>query len=1614
MEHIFIPKRFYLFWLLLSGLFLPAIVRAQTPISISGDINVCVGETSTYIPGISNANYTYSWSITPASAGVVLSGNSTGANIQWFVAGGATTHLNVTDPANGNSPVYAGSLSVTVNTLPAPFITTDVLLGCQPLNVDSPRDGPGRPVFDSTHCELVCANSTVIYTANGNSGSTFTWSAPGAVSVNPIGTGQTCSVTWGAPGYGQVSVTETTTAGCQASSSFCVQIVESPVANFKPIPDPGDPIIICLHGELVLQDQSTGSAASPIVSWLWDWGDGAQTTSSPGTVGNPVSHQYDHVGNFSVSLTVTNACGCSSTYKRRVRVIDPPAPVIACPRIVCEGEVTTYTVDQPCSPDSWEVIGGHILGADASKVEVRWDNVDPNTGFGYVSYRSCDPCEMVVTVAVPVLLQHANIQGPPAICLGEQTVYRLPKWPATEFNWYISGPGIIQPTDQRNEIAVTATAPGTITLGLKYNNTVLPCSGSSQITIQVLPPVTINGDSSVCQGGNLSFNIGGPSGSWTLRNPANTVVATGSGASFAYTFPSPGVYRLSVTGTTFCPPEDKFITVVGTPPPPDAILGPDRACAGVPVRYDAGNPVPGTTFLWSTSGGGTLNANIGDHSEITFATVYNNVIVKRVTTDALHCVSSAISKFVDIPVPPLHISGPDTVCHSTQQMYHLDYTDGDEYEWSFSNPNLGSVVDSSNTPNPVVLWNIPSGAGQSVNIIVHVRKCGNNSYTDSFKVFVRGIPTITNLVASSTTICSGDSVTMTVTTNSPVTSATSTTWQWGDGPSITTPGYPASGSFTHTYNTDGATSPAVFMPAITIHDPNGCPGFVSASGPNITVLPRPVAIVSPTGPIQECGSFMDTLFATETTGIGGSNTFSWYPSGTGTSKVVNTYGIYYVTVHNSLYGCSNTSNNVVIEQCDTGGGGGGCGTPPVVTLHADTAECGIITVTASIPGGVTGSWVVPDGVHVISSSNTLLQATADAAGIYTIIYVEHYGSGCAHPNQINVVVPYTAGIRYEVTCNQASGGYNITLYDHSTEFPLTPITTRTFYQTPAVSIGTGSSVTVFQPGNTTRHYYIVVGNSNGLCHSDTVDITTPVFPSANISLVSGTPNPGCVNDVIFNFHRSVSGTDLGYYWTFGDGSSNAGDFDTMGKVYYSPPTSPGVKPVVLRVTDEYGCMAYSNTVNVDVRANPYKGNISAMPNPVCQGNPVTLKYNLSPPATQYPTSYTWYHESVPLFTTPTNTYVVFSSGGYWVQGVGNFGCKVTSDNMISVNVHEVPAVSISGNTHQCVGQSFTLHTQDYGSGYTYSWTGAGSGSGTSLTQTIGSPGPYTYYVTITDNITGCTSTSPAFTVTVSAPPAPPVLSYSVLNCNPYELQLTASGAAGVYNWSNGMLGTTITTPFGGPYEVTLTDNNGCVVQNSFVTPKSPAEYLWVFPTGCFCQELRNPYLIGPIIPFNYWAWLENGGVVSSGGGYMPNYSPLNPGSVYNMTLDNGWCSVTSGDMYYQSDTCERLGGKPAGSDGDVMGMSNLLQDDGGDYNALLVAPNPAGGKTTVTYRFAKGGSERSIELVDMTGRRLQSYRLDNDRGRIDLRLDGYAAGMYQVVMRRNRQVVKQAKLSVTK
>jgi gliding motility-associated-like protein len=163
--------------------------------------------------------------------------------------------------------------------------------------------------------------------------------------------------------------------------------------------------------------------------------------------------------------------------------------------------------------------------------------------------------------------------------------------------------------------------------------------------------------------------------------------------------------------------------------------------------------------------------------------------------------------------------------------------------------------------------------------------------------------------------------------------------------------------------------------------------------------------------------------------------------------------------------------------------------------------------------------------------------------------------------------------------------------------------------------------------------------------------------------------------------------------------------------------------------------------------------------------------------------------------------IVDTPDDYSVTVTDANGCS--GETTVSVIENQLPTPSITGNNPICNGESLTL---DAGTGFeNYEW------SNTSLNQIIqvSSSGPYT--VTVTD-ANGCTNEA---SVDVQVNPNPtPTITGDQSFCDGETVTLDA-GTYDQYQWSDASTLSTLNITIGGPYAVTVTDNNGCTGVDQF-------------------------------------------------------------------------------------------------------------------------------------------------------------------------------------------------------
>ena len=1510
MKSTILKSFFGVVWLLCLGL----VAHAQVVIPIAGPGTVCKNSTTGYAvtasPGIS-----YQWTISSTTIGNLSPAFGPGTFVFWTTPG--TVTISVQGKDAGNAVVQTGSISVTVEPIPQPTITTDYRVGCQnfPDSTKGHEQGQQQPpLFDGDGCPKVCEDSWVTYTANGAGSSSFAWTVSGGV-IAGYPSSNTVLVHWGAIGMGNVSVTETTSAGCQGTRNVCIEIISKPHARFGAMPDTlAKSVDVCLKQWVLFVDHSFASTSSTIVNWYWDFGDGQTFSSSVST--NP-QHQYLNPGPYKVTLVVKNACNCTDTAVLDVNVMEDEGVKITCASVVCERARASYTLQDAisCGKYLWNVIGGTITSAMpyGPSIDVVWDNVDDD-GFGYVQFDASEcpdvKCASTTTIKIPVVKQKGMIKGQVALCPNKEYKYTLPAWPGTFFNWSISNPamGTLTHSDQPNEIVLTTNNNyGSVVIHCDYNTPVSGCTGRADIKVQVFSPDNIvGGDVSVCLNGasvNPYSLASGGTGDWTLIAPNGATTTYAGVSSVSPTFTQVGVYSLGVSGN-FCSPAPTQITVLGPPPAPDFITGVDTVCLNGTYEFTAGNSLPGSIFDWTVVGGAIVGPTSGKTVSVQFTASSGpyQVIVHRALTQSPYCAGPGISKTLYTPVINLALTGLHTVCPNSVTQYSSGYVGAETYEWSINNSTYGSIdINSNNVIN--VTWN-----NQTTTILayltVKVKRCGTVKI-DTIQVHIQPVPALT---LTAPDVCRGQSVTATL--GSSVLTAGSLAWSIPDltGPATTTA--PGGQSNTYVFN-DISTGNLTKNISVVLTNPNGCLGSYTYST-QVTVKPAPIALISPAGPIGVCGSFSQTLTATLQSGAGQTDMLAWSSGGPSCSGsiiggfpcsiyTVSTLGSYFVTATNSANGCSSNSNTVTIyNNC----------IPPTCTLSPQptfnglsSENCGHVHVQLNYGGSNYSSGpsfgydASATGVVTNSGAPGGAPATIDAdfpaAGSYNFKFTFDYlcTSGQHTPQVVDVpvVVPVVAGILYKLQCTNGSG-YAIQMLDHST---IWPFVTGVSYQYsidagPYGGSGTSSPFISLSSGSHTIsvHVHGIYNGSPVDCYA-TRTVIVPLTPHA---IFTAGPTTACINQQAITLHNSSTNSSS-YLWDFGDGAFNTipgTGINPLVKTY----GTTGSYTIVLNAYDGYGCSDQATT-SIIVQPNNLNGVLTG-PSTICEGATATLMYG---PTTGAPNSFKWMNDLAPVFVTATNSLTVSQGGNYWVHASNAFGCYKNTDK-ISVTVTHVPDPVITGDDLQCVGNTFTLSGYAGADpGITYSWTcnGGYAGNTPSLVQSGLGAGTYNYVLTVTVN--GCSKTSATFTVVVNAPPPPPTISFNVMNCQPYTLKLTANPPApGTYNWSNAASGNPITTYVGGPYKVWYTDLSGCTVSAVANVPKDPAGYLWIFPTGCYtiCPPTAIP---NPIIPFAYWDdHMVPAPVMQSGTNSIPGTFYPTAGGWYGMTLDNGYCQVTIDTM----------------------------------------------------------------------------------------------------------------------
>ena len=879
------------------GAFVPLTVDAGAPSA------VCVGSTQNFTATPSGAFNSITWTLGAGATGTFAPTNSL---VTTYTPGAGDVgtiklYCNVTACASSTVSVK-DSVLLTITPLPT--------LTLSPTNV------------------AICSGQSAIVTASANTAVTYTWSTTAntnTVSLNTAGT-YTCNVS-------NACGNATGTVNVTLSASPTLSVAASAPS-------------ICANGQTVTLTASGSSG-----TYLWNNGANTATTSitSPGM--------------YTATVT-TPSCGTAVNSITVAAIPFPTVSISAPSNTVCTGSSLTFTANSSSGNYLW------TGGATTQTVSVNTSSIVVTTT------NACGSAQATQTISIipipTISVNNANVN----LCSGQSSTVTATS-NATTYTW---SPGSIN----TNSIVLNTAGIYTVSTSNLCGST----STTVDVVVTSVPTVSLaSSSSSICASGQTaSLTLSGSSGTYTWSN---------SGSASTNTVNTPGVYTATVT-TPSCGSATTSITIGTSPLPTVSISVPSTTvCSGSSLTFTANSsdanylwtggataqtlsvntssivvtttnacgssqatqtlniiPIPTLTLstnIVSLCAGqtATVQANINTPVTYTWSTGVNTSSVSLNSAGVFSCgVSNGCgnaSESVTVTVGAL----PSTTASATQTLLCSGQTT------TLSTSGIGTYLWSNGVTTQTM-----SVSNSGVYTVTLTNSCGNA--VSSVTISSQATPTV-SLSESSSTICSGQS--STITANSNVNN-----YSW------------STGSFTNTtvVNTSGI---------VTVSVSNSC-GVATAS----------TTVFSNTLPVLNLTSSSTTICPNETatlTVTGGSTPYSWSNS-SNTGSVVTTNGGT-VTVSNTN-SCGTATATIIVT---------------VTNLNASLSANPIsgttpltVDFTNNSIGATTYLWDFGNGTS--ANTQTVSSQTYNVVGSYVVYLLVTSGS-CLDIDSLTINVLNQAG-----------------------------------------------------------------------------------------------------------------------------------------------------------------------------------------------------------------------------------------------------------------------------------------------------------------------------------------------------------------------------------------------------------------------------------------------------------------------------------------------------------------------------------------------------------------------------------------------------------------------------
>ncbi|MEM6964974.1 MAG: PKD domain-containing protein [Bacteroidota bacterium] len=750
-------------------------VTNSAPEFTLSDLNICIGDTLSVINSSTGADC-YTWSF-PFGVGMITDSFCDEDPAFYFPAPGAYTGFCLTI-SDGSNCVNTFCLQDTV------FVSGVIA----DFSID-PNDENG------------CAPETVLfsnssYGVNGDVES-YTWDfGDGSFGVdeNPFHL-------YSESGYFSVSLVAANESGCVDSLTVDSLIFMDNVAPFF-IPQISD----CTSQEVNFTNGTTAYDLNDL-TYLWEFGDG-NTSTDP----NP-THNFGSVGTYNVCLTASNASGCVEQF---------------CEDVAFQPLIAEFVADETYKSCPEPPLISNFMDQSTNAITWFWDFGDggtsslQNPSHSYNQVGTYDVCLTVTnvlgcaeTICKTAYIEVAGPSGtvtasPLSGCADHEVEFIVQSENAFRYTWDF-GDGIVIDTLASGN---TDTISHTYTIGGTFTPVVLveDISGCQvpitveQIFVEDLFSDFLSNVNEVCAEAQTPIDFlaafNDPpaviSVNWEFPG-SNTPTATGdTPAGIVYS--TPGYYDVIVhVNTTYCQTtvtKDSFI-YVHAPPVTDFTYTPSIICNTETVTFESTSTAdPDTVIAWNwTIENNTYTDSVISH-QFTSPGTYT---VTLETISDFGCVSSTQQTITVNEIPTVEAGDDVFICLQETAPLNASVQIQDPVTFSWSPINDLSCADC---PDPIA-----SPAATTMYYVTATSSSGCTS-VDSVQVEVSTLPQPEVIISPDTTICEGESVTISADLNQQTSS-----WSWDSA---------SPGLTCYTCPTPAASPTETTTYYVTIFTPEGC------------------------------------------------------------------------------------------------------------------------------------------------------------------------------------------------------------------------------------------------------------------------------------------------------------------------------------------------------------------------------------------------------------------------------------------------------------------------------------------------------------------------------------------------------------------------------------------------------------------------------------------------------------------------------------------------------------------------------------------------------------------------------------------------------------------------